>query len=106
LYAFTAGSGEAATGVSQLKRAMTGNVGPETAFEQDATIASGPIFGLAALGSGYSKADAERAANFESFYMAGTGLINSSTGSELVQGTVDASLTAMGIANTGGCPQD
>ncbi|MFZ0410206.1 MAG: RHS repeat-associated core domain-containing protein, partial [Candidatus Acidiferrales bacterium] len=79
LYAFTAGSGEAATGVSQLKRAMTGNVGPETAFEQDATIASGPIFGLAALGSGYSKADAERAANFESFYMAGTGLINSST---------------------------
>jgi hypothetical protein len=39
-------------------------------------FASGPLFGLAVLGSGFSTEDAERAANFESALSAGTGLIN------------------------------
>ena len=102
-YLTTTGGGQAASGFSQLTRAFTGNGGPETPFEQRATIASGPLSGLLVLGSGFSMEDAERAANFESAFTAGTGLVNSSTLSELLSGAVDAALTGMGIANTGGC---
>jgi RHS repeat-associated protein len=102
-YELTSGVGQGVTGFSQLRRAVTGNGGPETKHEQYAAIASGPLSGMLVLGSGFSTADAERAANFESVFTAGTGLINSSTASGLIQATVDAGLTAMGIANSGGC---
>lgn len=102
-YEFTSGGGQALTGLSQFRRAITGDGGPDTSLEQFATIASGPLSGMAVVASGYSTADAVRAANFESAFTAGTGLINSPTFSELIKGTVDAGLTAMGIANGGGC---
>jgi hypothetical protein len=104
-YELSSGGGQAATGIFQLGRAFTGRGGPETKGEQYAAIASGPLSGIALLGSGFSTSDAERAANFESVFTAGTGLINSSAASGLIQSSVDAGLTALGVTNAGGCAQ-
>jgi hypothetical protein len=52
-----------------------------------------------------AKEDAERAANVESVFSVGTGVVNSDGVSGLINSAVDAGLTAMGISNSGGCSQ-
>lgn len=104
-YGLTSGGGQAVTGMTQIQRAVTGDSGPETKVEQYAAIASGPFSGALVLASTGNPEQAERAANFESVFTAGTGLINSRSVSEFIQGAVDGALTAMGIANTSVCTQ-
>jgi len=100
-YLLSAGGGQTASGIFQLGRMFTGNGGPETTGEQYAAIAQGPISGVALLASGFGPSDAERAANFESMFTAGSGLINSPE----VSSVIDAGLTALRISNAGGCHQ-
>jgi RHS repeat-associated protein len=98
-YTMVSGGGQAATGTFQLNRAVSGNGGPETTGEQNAAIASGPISGTLVLASGFGPSNAEAAANFESIFSIGTGLVNSPD----VSGLIDAGLTYLGVSDSGGC---
>ena len=62
---------------------------------------SGPVVGIPTLLVTQNAATAQKAANYESAFTAGAGLVNPKTTTGAIQAVVDFGLSAMGLASDG-----
>lgn len=107
-YGTTSIFGQGLTGVAQFYSAATGNYGGPVQVAQIGSVLSGPVSGLGTLIAGGSLASAEKNANYESLFTAGTGLVDAlwkDSASSFVANVVDWSNTNLGLlpGASGGC---
>jgi RHS repeat-associated protein len=102
-YGIVTSQGQVASGMGQLVTAFSGNLPAGQGIQQVGDIMAGPIVGVPTLVATQNPATAQRAANYESFFTAGSGLVNSKNFTEALQGAVDFGLSAIGLAGEEGC---
>jgi hypothetical protein len=102
-YGIVTSQGQVASGMGQLVTAFSGNLPAGQGMQQVGDIMAGPIVGVPTLVATQNPATAQRAANYESFFTAGSGLVNSKNFTEALQGAVDFGLSAIGLAGEEGC---
>jgi hypothetical protein len=107
-YGTTSIFGQGLAGVAQLYSAATGNYGRPVQVAQIGSILSGPVSGLVTLVAGGSLASAEKNANYENLFTAGTGFVDAlwkDSASSFIANLVDWSNTSVGLlpGASGGC---
>jgi hypothetical protein len=107
VYGTTSIFGQGLTGVAQLYSAATGNYGRPVKVAQIGSILSGPVSGLGTLIAGGGLARAERNANYESMFTAGTGTVDGfmKESAGMIASLADWSFTYLGLqpGASGGC---
>jgi len=107
-YGTTSIFGQSLAGMAQLYSAATGNYGRPVQVAQIGSILSGPASGLVTLVAGGSLARAEKNANYESLFTAGTGFVDAAlkdSASSFIANLVDWSNTNLGLqfGTSSGC---
>lgn len=102
-YGIVSSQGQVTSGLGQLYTAFSGDVSAGKGIQQVGDIMAGPMVGVSTLVITGSATTAQKFANYESLFTAGTGLVNSKTVSEAIQGTVDFGLSVFGLASDEGC---